>query len=832
VSAPPRLAERKIIRPWLLFSRSLWTLVQRSCLACTNLSSSGFSHPALRGAQHLPRERRGAGVSLASSGLGSYRAWLVWALLLFLLALVPRVPGLRAFLTSDEPDGIYWASSQFVQGLISGDLSLTYWHFYPGVTMSWIETLGLVGSWALARLSGGTTETLAQFVRRPILDLILAARLPYALLTAGGVAGFYLLARRLLGHRPALLGSLFIAFDPFYLAHSRVAHGDAPVTVFMGLSALAFFVYLHGTCPESTNEATRAEEQQQSRPRGGDGRAGRWWLILSAVMGALAALTKAPGQFMVLFVILVAAGDWLLRSWRAGRPNWRLAGRWLLDLALWGGVLALLFVVLWPAMWVNPVGTLVRMIDETLGKVEEGHLVFFMGQPTLNPGPWFYPYVISFRLTPVTLIGALLSMALIVLRLASLAGKGDRLPSRYAVAILLWFYLLSLLLFGNLSPKKQDRYLLPLLPFLDLLAAFAYMEISKTASQQVSKSANQQTLALPTGGLWLRAGASVSKWADKRHVTLAPNASAGIRSTQHLHRTQVQVYATRIALPLLFLLIHSFPVISAYPYYLAYFNPLLGGLPRAVETTLVGWGEGMEQAAAYLNQRPDADRLYVASVPAQTFLPYFKGEGENFYTNDVALRADYVILYVSQVQRLAPSPEIVRYFLAMSPEHTVTIGGVPYARIYPGPKLIATDVSAGATLANVGFGDQLRLAGYQVSNLKSQISNLQSQISNLGITLYWHALAPMSADYTVSVRVVGPDGAWLAQQDSWPAGGLLPTSQWRQGDYVRDEHLLALPPNPAPGEYAVQVVVYDAATGSALNEPVTVATFTIEETSS
>ncbi|GAB4543517.1 MAG: hypothetical protein Kow0063_36740 [Anaerolineae bacterium] len=703
---------------------------------------------------------------------------MVWAWLLFLLALLPRLPGLRLFLTSDEPDGIYWAGSQFVEGLLKGDLSLTYWHFYPGVTMSWLETLGLAASWVLARLSGGTAETLARFVRRPILDLILAARLPYALLTAGGVVGFYLLARRLMGDRTALVGSLFIAFDPFFLAHSRVAHGDAPVTVFMGLSALAFFVYLRGTCSESTGEATSGEEQR-SHPKGKTGGSGRRWLVLSAAMGALAALTKAPGQFMALFVILVAGGDWLLAGRRAGRLDWGLAGRWLLDLALWGAVFALLFVALWPAMWINPAGTLVRMIDETLGKVEEGHLVFFMGQPTLDPGPWFYPYVIAFRLTPVTLIGALLSAVWIILRWASLLRKGGRLPGHYVVATLLWFYVVSLLLFGNLSPKKQDRYLLPLLPILDLLAAFACVRISKSAKQQISE------------------------WADRRHV---------IRSTQ---------YATRIVLPLLLLIIHAFPVITAYPYYLACFNPLLGGLPRAVETTLVGWGEGMEQAAAYLNRHPDAAHMYVASVPAQTFLPYFKGTGENFYTNDVALRADYVILYVSQVQRLAPSPGIVRHFLAMKPEHTVYVLGTPYAWIYPGPRLITADVPSGAALTNVGFGSQLRLAGYEISNLKSQISNLQ-------IVLYWHALAPMSVDYTVSVRVVGPDGSWLAQQDSWPAAGLLPTSQWRPGDYVRDEHILALPPNPTPDEYAVQVVVYDPLTGSALNEPVMVTTFTVE----
>jgi hypothetical protein len=265
----------------------------------------------------------------------------------------------------------------------------------------------------------------------------------------------------------------------------------------------------------------------------------------------------------------------------------------------------------------------------------------------------------------------------------------------------------------------------------------------------------------------------------------------------------------------------AFPVLAAYPYYLAYFNPLMGGLSRAVETTLVGWGEGMEQAAAYLNQRPDADELTVASVPAQTFLPFFRGEGENFYTNDVALRADYVVLYVSQLQRLAPSPEVIRYFSAMEPERTIYIRGVPYVWIYPGPKFIVTDLPPEATRTNISFADRMQLAGYQVSRSGSSISDLE-------MVLYWHALSRVDADFTISVRLVDSDGTWLAQHDSWPVGGLLPTSQWRPGDYVRDRHALNLPAEATPGEYAIQIVVYDAATGVALNEPRTVATFVFE----
>jgi 4-amino-4-deoxy-L-arabinose transferase-like glycosyltransferase len=193
------------------------------------------------------------------------------------------------------------------------------------------------------------------------------------------------------------LGALFIAFDPFFIAHSRVAHGDAPVTVFMGLSVLAFFVYLQATSVHKAGNVPASEEMRQAeRPRR--------WLLLSAVMGGLAALTKAPGQSVAAFVVLIGAGDWLIEMWRRGRPDWQRARRWLVDLALWGRG-GLVFVVLWPAMWVDPAGTLTRMVSETSGKVEEGHLVFFMGQSALNPGPWFYPYVIPFRLTPVTLMG-------------------------------------------------------------------------------------------------------------------------------------------------------------------------------------------------------------------------------------------------------------------------------------------------------------------------------------------------------------------------------------------------------------------------------------------
>jgi hypothetical protein len=144
--------------------------------------------------------------------------------------------------------------------------------------------------------------------------------------------------------------------------------------------------------------------------------------VLSAAAGSLAALTKAPGQLMALLVIVFVGADWLVASKKAGRLDWGLAKRRSRDVVLWGALAFGVMALLWPSMWVAPLGTLQQMLGETFGKVNEGHLVFFQGQPTLDPGPWFYLTVIPFRLTPLTSLGALLSLGMLIV--FALRGKG------------------------------------------------------------------------------------------------------------------------------------------------------------------------------------------------------------------------------------------------------------------------------------------------------------------------------------------------------------------------------------------------------------------------
>lgn len=109
-----------------------------------------------------------------------------------------------------------------------------------------------------------------------------------------------------------------------------------------------------------------------------------------------------------------------------------------------------------------------------------------------------------------------------------------------------------------------------------------------------------------------------------------------------------------------------------------------------------------------------------------------------------------------------------------------------------------------ATETAATFGDIIALAGYTLSG-DGPARDLE---------LVWQALDAPTADYTVFVQVLNPDGTCCAwQQDTMPQGGAYPTSRWRPGEYVVDRYTITLPDDLPPGEYPLQVGLYLAETG-------------------
>jgi hypothetical protein len=77
----------------------------------------------------------------------------------------------------------------------------------------------------------------------------------------------------------------------------------------------------------------------------------------------------------------------------------------------------------------------------------------------------------------------------------------------------------------------------------------------------------------------------------------------------------------------------------------------------------------------------------------------------------------------------------------------------------------------------------------------------------LRLSLLWQAEEEIETDYTVFVHLMRGD-AILVQDDSPPAGGYYPTSLWRVGDTISDEHTLALPEPYDPGRHKLIVGLY------------------------
>lgn len=132
--------------------------------------------------------------------------------------------------------------------------------------------------------------------------------------------------------------------------------------------------------------------------------------------------------------------------------------------------------------------------------------------------------------------------------------------------------------------------------------------------------------------------------------------------------------------------------------------------------------------------------------------------------------------------------------------------------IYFGRRISADQVP---NRVDAQLGGSIKLLGYHLERNGSaerdeQRSALVSQ--PLEVTLYWLSDAPVNKDYTVSVQVVGPDGHLIAQHDSQPMQGYLPTGDWVPGEVIPDRHRLTLPADTPPGHYQLVTGMYDLET--------------------
>lgn len=635
--------------------------------------------------------------------------------LLFAISLAAKLPYLGTFLTIDEPRWIRGAG-QFLMALQSGDLAQTYWHFHPGITITWGEAiiLWLQSIWA----TDVTLETFVEFQMDNLALSVGAMRFSGVLLTSLTLPIMYGLAKPLLGKWPAILGVGLLAVDPFWVAHSRVVNGDALTAVLMIVSFLSFASLL----TKPTHKLA----------------------IISGIFAGLSFLTKLPSQILIPCIALLAIIGYL------NDRNWRF---WLKALILCGLSATVVFIVLWPAMWVAPVNTLTKMFEDTFGVGDIGgrdKVKFFMGEVRAEQSQFFYPLALLFRLTPINLIGSVLALGLIL--------TSQKLKSRRTIS-LLFVYIIIVVVLANVSPKKADRYALSVVPAINLLAGVGWIWLSKKIAE-ISIAKRPRADGEPTEQVWRMA---------TLRTRYLPVVTTGLIFGQFIF------------------------VFLNYPYVLTYYNPLLGGYAKAVEMVPVGRGEGLEKAAAWINSQPDAQSATTSPYYENVTNPYLLGKSLGFSdTGHSQILANYSVFYITQTQRKLPYPGMVDYFQKKPPVYVVSYGKTPYVWVYKRELLIKK------LRGRPEIVGRAALVGYHLSEANLTPGSSATFILYL---LTKDQYLPDNEDFKISLLDAhgNEHGVWQGAADN----------EWLPDSVIEWKGQLSLPATMEPGDYKLKVSLMD-----------------------
>jgi hypothetical protein len=118
-----------------------------------------------------------------------------------------------------------------------------------------------------------------------------------------------------------------------------------------------------------------------------------------------------------------------------------------------------------------------------------------------------------------------------------------------------------------------------------------------------------------------------------------------------------------------------------------------------------------------------------------------------------------------------------------------------------------------STLVDATFGD-VRLLGYDLvdtGRLENGALGFDDR-RRLLVTLYWLPQDRLN-DRLVSLKLLDGEGRLAAQLDRRPVLDAYPTSRWRNGEYIADAYDLPIFTGAVPGEYALQVTLYNPETG-------------------
>ena len=374
------------------------------------------------------------------------------------------------------------------------------------------------------------------------------------------------------------------------------------------------------------------------------------FLILSGVAAGFAQLTKSSSIAMLAGIGILL----LIKIFQERGGGWgKIILSQIKTFAIWFACLAATYFIFWPGMWVAPSKMLYEVFGNAFSFAFQGarlkvteELDASSFRLNIRWGDiWSIAKILLYKTTPITWLGIILGL-IIPFKRATSTQLNTSLESVHVNRLFISLWLITALafivLFGISQGRNSPHYILTSYLSLNLVAGLGWF----------------YTL----------------QWFASRFNT-----------------KQLSVHYISL---IVIVLLQAWNVVATFPYYFTYRNPILYSMGWYNEFPHFPYGEGLELAANYLAELPDAENNVVFSYYSRgcfsyfypggtiSFRPYYAdGEHATDLLNNL-YASEYLVVYYANQGQLSHYQSYLKVLSAVEPFHVIWMNDYEYIRIY------------------------------------------------------------------------------------------------------------------------------------------------------
>lgn len=369
------------------------------------------------------------------------------------------------------------------------------------------------------------------------------------------------------------------------------------------------------------------------------------YLIFSGIFAGGALLTKSTATFLLLYVGLLLLIELIVEIRKKRKdtvPFLLLFWHKVRAYFIWLGALIVTYFALWPGMWVDPIKMLSFVYGTATNYVTTGNRFGNQGAPISYLDTYLsrmreFVEVLVLHTSPLVWLGLVIVLVYVVVGGIQ---KNFSLHVRVAINFILlafFFYVMMSIAIG----RRAHHYLMSVFVSLDIVAAIGVAATIKLLSEKV------KDMTLDKYVMW--GGFSI------------------------ILMTQMWIW------------------LPGHPYYYNYCNPLIELKGFASCEQIVGYGMGLDQAAAYLAEMPGSEDMKVMSwAGIGPFSYFFPGEVVHLSPGipwdqkrvDGLRESEFLVIYpLIQLAKNEPK-ELLAALQGVEPDHVIWIDGIEYIWIY------------------------------------------------------------------------------------------------------------------------------------------------------